>query len=126
MRIRIPLGPNEIQAGRVRHRHRFDVCASEYLNSNRQTTLSFYFAADRRHRRNDLRSNFTFEIRDVVHILNNHAIDTALPVNPRLLFRLTYQLHDTLCPARRPRQRANMNYPDDGFKAREKGRHEIE
>src|SRR5688572_28574228 len=87
--------------------------APAYLNSDRQPALALNFCADRRHSGHNLRPNLTFEVRNIMHILDNDSLHPTLVVYLRLLTRRSDQLPHTSVTSRRPRQRSDMNHSDN-------------
>lgn len=97
------------------HSHRFDVRAGKYLNADWKTTFLLHFDADRGHRGDYLWSNFAAEIRNVVHVLDDDAVNSRFSIELRFLSCGGDQFGNRLRTTRRAGQRPDMNYTDNWF-----------
>ena len=67
----------EVQTGSVCHSHRFQISSGEDLNADGQTAFALDRLSEQCHRRHNLRPSLAAQVRNVVHIFDDDAVNAA-------------------------------------------------
>jgi hypothetical protein len=112
MRIDKSFYSNKIESARQSDRQRFNVRSRQKLDADRQHRFVFNCVSENRHRGDCFRFYKAFEIRGIVHILDNQCIDTTFFVGERIEYGIAEQLFHIAGKICRARQRRDMNRAD--------------
>lgn len=109
------LRADEIESGGERNGQSRLVGAGQNLHPAGQIGGVTDRAANGSHRSDDFRTHVALEVGNIVHVLDENGIATALGQRPYLLHCGAYQLLDRLGSAGRAGQRSDMDHADEGF-----------
>ena len=109
-----PLCSNELAVSRQRGRECGPVGTRQNLDAERSVGQLSQGGGDHSHRRDDLGSDVSLEVGEIVHVLDDQGVESGLDENLGILGDTGDDLIEIRCRPRCPGQRWNMNHPDQG------------